>query len=165
MFKSKRGISPLVATLLLIGFAVALGGVVMSWGQNIVEEGAAGHASCVDVNVKVQSLPGIGKKVCYGGVGPGGFIDFVLENDAPFAVDGVNVWIFGQAFDHSNIVKVTDVSGLDIKAGEPYVGHILYDFTRFGTITSVHLVPKVLQKDSYVLCHDQAVVIEDISVC
>lgn len=165
MFKSKRGISPLVATLLLIGFAVALGGVVMSWGQNIVEEGAAGHASCVDVNVKVQSLPGIGEKVCSGGLGAGGFVDFVLENDAPFAVNGLSVWIFGQSFDHSNMVKVTDISELEVKAGEPYAGHVLYDFTRFGTINRVHLVPKVMQKDDYVLCHDQAVVLEDVGSC
>ncbi len=35
---SKKGVSPLVATVLLIAFAVALGSIVMSWGRNYVED-------------------------------------------------------------------------------------------------------------------------------
>ncbi|MBW3004163.1 hypothetical protein KY337_06420 [Candidatus Woesearchaeota archaeon] len=159
MFKSKRGISPLVATILLIGFAVALGGVVMSWGQNIVEEGAAGHASCVDINVKLE------KNACRGGSGAAGFVDFVLENDAPFAVTGMSVWIYGESFDHSNIVKVTDISDIDVKPGEPYAAHVLYDFTRFGTINSVTIVPKVKQAGDYVLCHDNEITVQSIGSC
>jgi flagellin-like protein len=41
----KRGISPLVATILLVAFAVALGSVVMSWAQGI-EEDVAAKGSC-----------------------------------------------------------------------------------------------------------------------
>ena len=38
MFKSKKAISPLVATILLLAFAVALGSVVMSWGKGLIEK-------------------------------------------------------------------------------------------------------------------------------
>ena len=33
IIKNKKGVSPLIATILLIAFAVALGAVVMSWGR------------------------------------------------------------------------------------------------------------------------------------
>ncbi len=38
---NKRGIAPLIATVLLIAFAVALGAVVMNWGRSYVEDTAA----------------------------------------------------------------------------------------------------------------------------
>lgn len=41
MFKSKKSISPLVATILLLAFAVALGSVVMSWGKGLIEKASS----------------------------------------------------------------------------------------------------------------------------
>ncbi len=35
---SKRGISPLIATVLLIAFAVALGAMIMNWSSNLLSE-------------------------------------------------------------------------------------------------------------------------------
>jgi flagellin-like protein len=40
MNMKKKGISPLIATVLLIGFAVALAAVVMTWGLDFVRETA-----------------------------------------------------------------------------------------------------------------------------
>ncbi|MBS3109902.1 hypothetical protein J4227_05220 [Candidatus Woesearchaeota archaeon] len=37
-FFGRRGVSPLIATVVLIGFAVSLGAVIMSWGKTIFEE-------------------------------------------------------------------------------------------------------------------------------
>ena len=38
LFSSKRALSPLIATVMLIAFAVALGAVVMNWGKGYIEE-------------------------------------------------------------------------------------------------------------------------------
>jgi flagellin-like protein len=46
----KRGISPLIATVLLIGFAVALGVMIMSITQPLVK------GSCDDVTIKTASF-------------------------------------------------------------------------------------------------------------
>ncbi len=35
---NKRGISPIIATILLIAFAVAIGAMIMSWTSDIVKE-------------------------------------------------------------------------------------------------------------------------------
>jgi len=38
MFRNKKAVSPLVATVILIGFAVTLGAVIMNLGRNYVEK-------------------------------------------------------------------------------------------------------------------------------
>lgn len=38
---NKRGISPLLATVLLIAFAIALGALVLNYGENFVMEATA----------------------------------------------------------------------------------------------------------------------------
>ena len=46
----KRGISPLIATVLLIGFAVALGVMIMSITQPLVK------STCEDVQIRTASF-------------------------------------------------------------------------------------------------------------
>jgi len=53
MVMNKKAVSPLIATVLLIAFAVALGAIVMNWGESFVretqqtaEEGAEGKLDC-----------------------------------------------------------------------------------------------------------------------
>lgn len=45
---NKKALSPLVATLLLVIFAIALGSVVMSWGKEYVEQATAVQEVTVD---------------------------------------------------------------------------------------------------------------------
>ncbi len=40
MRRNKKGISPLIATVLLIGFAVALAAVVIKWGLDFIKNKA-----------------------------------------------------------------------------------------------------------------------------
>ena len=40
--RNKKGISPLIATVLLIGFTVALAGIVITWGSNFVKNITSG---------------------------------------------------------------------------------------------------------------------------
>lgn len=47
---SKRAVSPLIATVLLIAFSVALGAVVMNWGRSFVTE----RTEKVDTDTDVQ---------------------------------------------------------------------------------------------------------------
>ncbi len=46
-FESKGGISPIVATVLLVAFAVALGAVVMSWARGIEAEPITDFEGCI----------------------------------------------------------------------------------------------------------------------
>ena len=52
IFLQKKGVSPLIATVLLISFAVALGAVVMNWGRNI--DIIKPDDKCAGVEIKVR---------------------------------------------------------------------------------------------------------------
>jgi len=73
MLQSRKGISPLIATVLLIAFAVALGAVVMSWGRGYIEttatfaeEKSAAEMRCtMDVELD-YAIVNNQKKVCFG---------------------------------------------------------------------------------------------------
>ena len=60
----KRGISPLIATVLIIGFVIALAAIIMTWGtsftrdiQETTEEGANTQITCAqDVVFKITNM-------------------------------------------------------------------------------------------------------------
>lgn len=52
----KRGLSPLVATLLLVVFALAIGTVTMNWGKSYVEQIKEGTVSGATSDVQVINL-------------------------------------------------------------------------------------------------------------
>lgn len=66
MKNNKKGVSPLIATVLLIAFAVALGAIVMNWGRSYVEdtqdfarESSEGQLRCssqVDLEFDIQKV-------------------------------------------------------------------------------------------------------------
>ncbi len=92
MLRNKRAVSPLIATVLLIAFAVALGAVVMNWGRGYVEDtantarerGDAEVKCASDVDIAFVDIDGT-PQVCYNTssyTGDGGnvSIDFIIEN-------------------------------------------------------------------------------------
>src|SRR5512137_3035476 len=88
LFKTRKAVSPLIATVLLIAFAVALGAVVMNWGRGYVEDTAniarersdteVKCASEVDIQiVEIDSVP----QVCYNETVAGNYtVYFIVEN-------------------------------------------------------------------------------------
>ena len=75
IFRSKKGVSPLIATILLIAFAVALGSVVLNWGLNL---NLGKTDRCSNVEIKTRSIDVA--DVCYGGAGPNAYINFIIDN-------------------------------------------------------------------------------------
>ena len=47
---NKRGLSPIIATVLLIAFAVAIGAMIMSWTSEIVKEAPIMRHFTVELN-------------------------------------------------------------------------------------------------------------------
>ena len=54
-FTNKRGISPLIATVLLISFAVSIGALIMNWSSADTIPIAMGNPTCVAVELSVLS--------------------------------------------------------------------------------------------------------------
>ena len=123
--KNKKAVSPLIATILLIAFAVALGAVVMSWGRNVEflkEE--PGTEKCADVNLKIEEINEI-PQVFYGGTGSDGFIKFTISNIGSYDIDQLIVWVIGEK--DTNIVELKQSS---IKIGYPLIKEIKHDFDK-----------------------------------
>lgn len=107
MFKSRKAVSPLIATVLLIAFAVALGAVVMNWGRGYVEDTAniarersdteVTCASEVDIDiVEIDNTP----QICYnesGGASGNATLEFILENRQSRDIIKVQARLIGEA--------------------------------------------------------------------
>ena len=158
-FSSKKGVSPLIATILLIAFAVALGSVVMNWGLNL----NLGKPSdiCRNVEIKIRSIDAA--EVCFGGFGPNGYINFIIDNTGSTDVSGLAVWIIGEKgtrlFDLDNIM-LKKASLYDKKDKE-----VSYDFTKFGNIKQIQFIPKIKSGETINICPKKTITAERIGVC
>ena len=107
----KRGISPLIATILIIGFTVALAAVIMTWGQSFTKSITEGtEASTEEQLVCAQDVTFDISDACYGPVGcvPGvdcNEVTMFTSNNGNKQIESLKVRLFTSA----NSVQVVDV--------------------------------------------------------
>jgi len=156
-FFNKRGVSPIIATVLLISFAVALGSVVLNWGRNL--DISRSEDICSEVSLAIKSIGNA--QVCFVGSGANAYINFVLDNSGEVDVNGLGVWIVGKKG-----TKLLDLDDLSIKKGELLRlegDAVKYDFDTYGDIKNVQFIPKVLTEDGVDIC--QSIKADKISAC
>ena len=143
MKMNKKGISPLIATVLLIAFAVALGAVVMNWGRSYVEETSIQSAETSDTKVtcaqKVKiEIVEVAKtpKICYNT--DSGEIEITLQNRGEVALEGLLFNALG--IEGTGITYDTNES---IRRSRIKKFNIEYDESEHGSIEFVQVIPKV----------------------
>ena len=148
----------MIATILLIAFAVALGSVVMNWGLSL--NLGKSEDACRNVEIKIRNIDSV--EACFGGFGQNGYINFIIDN-LGIDINGLAVWIVGdkgtRLFDIDNIV-VKKNSLYDKKDKE-----VSYDFTQFGNIKQVQFIPKVKAGQTTEICPKNAIKVEKIGIC
>ena len=158
-FFNKRGVSPLIATVLLISFAIALGAVVMNWGRNL--DISKPGDECASVAIKIRETANY--QVCYSGSGKNSYINSIIDNVGNIDIDGMGIWIVGEKGTKlldSNEFSIKKNTLLDIK--EKSVG---YDFDEYGSIKHVQFIPKVKIEDSIEICPKNSVKADKIAIC
>jgi flagellin-like protein len=120
MLSSKRGVSPLIATIILIAFAVALGVVVINIGRNTF--GAAGFT------VK-------GNQACFGVVDGQSVILIDVENGNTMEIKDFLVKIYGS----NEIVNVPNTLTTPLAQSYGTRLKIPYDPAALGNIKSISL--------------------------
>ena len=135
---NKRGISPLIASVLLIAFTVTLFLIISSWVQRSIvepglEEGGEKVAKALDcLSAKVRIDSACAKATT------NDKISVTFDNDGDIAFTGVNIRVVGtngaQSFD-----KMDALQPLERKK---YI-ETTVDPATVGTITSIEVYPKL----------------------
>lgn len=159
IFMSKKGVSPLIATVLLIAFAVALGSVVMNWGLNL--NLGKSPDKCRNVEIKIRNI-GVAE-ACFGGSGASGYINFIVDNTGSTEINGLAIWIIGEKG-----TQLSDIDNITIKKGalfEKNGDDIKYDFPKFGNINHVQFIPKIRSEQKTEICSRNSIKAEKIGIC
>ncbi|MEK6969521.1 MAG: hypothetical protein AABW48_03770 [Nanoarchaeota archaeon] len=153
-YLDKQGITPLMITLLLISFAVALGVVIMNFGRAEVES----EAECpINIGMKLSSISGV-EQLCYDQAKQQ--LSFTVENGVNINVEGLIVNLIGE-------LKAETIELAEAKMGKAgiYMGRVAYDKSTAGEIRQIKISPKILLYDNEEICAEKAVVAESVRAC
>ena len=159
---NKKAISPLIATILLIAFAIALGLVVMNWGKSYIEEKAeftAGPSDSSACNLVSFSIIKVGgqPKICFNPETLS--VEVFIENGPDRAIDNMDIRIVGNSIETISSVipnPIAELVSAQIKFNYP---------ASVGLVQQVKLTPVLILEEGMVQCTSQAVVAENIKPC
>jgi hypothetical protein len=138
----KKGLAPLVAGLLLLSFAVAIGVTVMNFGRAQVEL----EAECpISIDLEFSQPACLQSEQ----------IQFTVENGVNVKLEGLLVNIIG-----TDKAETFDLSAKVERAGT-YQGHIPFS----GEIRQLKITPKILFYDQEQICTKKALTVENIANC
>ena len=140
--KNKRGVSPLVATVLLIAFAVALGAVVMNWGKQQVDTHMEELEICKDVSINWYSLDGK-EQICY----TESKLKFTVENGVVADVNDLKLIIVG-----AEDIYIKEKTRIGLRKTDLKKTEINYDLAKYGVPQEVRLIPLLLIDEKEVIC-------------
>ena len=156
---NKKGVSPLIATVLLISFAVALGAVVMNWGRNI--ELSKPGDKCIGVEIKVRETNNY--HVCYSSSAPNVYINFVIDNTGKQDLHGLSLWVVGEKG-----TKLFEIDDILIKKGTLFDKkdeELIYELDKYGQIKHVQFIPKVKIDATIDICPKNSIKADKIGIC
>jgi FlaG/FlaF family flagellin (archaellin) len=149
---NKKGMSPLLLTIILIAFAVALGAMIMSWGSNKVYPS---KSSCEDAEIVVQKAFG-NDLICFNENSDK--LKIVVKNSGQTTLSGL---IYRKISPDLNIRDITLPSSA-LEIGKIYEAEIPH---QFGERTHIEIIPQVTNNEQQTICDNKAIIRENISPC
>ena len=156
---SKKGISPLFATVLLIAFSVFLGVMVMNWGESYVEKKAEFvrdinqiNTGCDAVQLNIVSLQGK-EQLCQ----TDSYVKAILQNGQERLYDL-----------KAGLIGTDGVSNIDTALGKPLepssITEVKFVKTNTGDVQQIRLTPKIVRDNEIVYC-TKVLTFEPVPVC
>jgi len=148
---TKKGVSPLIATVLLIAFAVALGAVVMNWSFKYAPEAN----NCSNVFAKFETVQG-DPDICFD------LVDQQMRftiNNVEKDIDGIKVSIIGTQTSYE-----TEINRKMGQASIQTLG-IPFDATVFGKPKKLVIRPIIERSDGITVCQERTFTSEEIPDC
>ncbi|MDI6737548.1 MAG: hypothetical protein QME12_03455 [Nanoarchaeota archaeon] len=147
---SKKGVSPLIATTMLVGFTVAVIAMVVVWSRGYIEERAAKEEALANTKLKCEAVKFTVEEACQTGIS----LNVKVKNLANQQIDS---WILRIKGDDG--VEATEqgfvVKGLESK--DLALGSESFSMTAIGgTVNSVEVIPAIKAgRNKYVPCSGQ----------
>lgn len=131
--KKKKGVSPLIATVLLIAFAVALGAVVMNWGRTQFTDHSSVQGPCGEIDFGIEVMNSK-PEICYSS----GSVSVLLYNNGKRSIIGIKATMFSSSGDPLNLNLAETLSPAESK-------RITFDIPQnFGEIQKIRFIPEIL---------------------
>jgi len=162
--RNKKGVTPLVATLILISFSVGLGAIVMSWGQSYIENTAefitaaqAQPLGCDSVSIGLIAIGG-SKQLCM--ITPSRTIKALIENGPRADVDNLDARIVGS----EGVDTIENIlTGPLTRAAS---ATSTFSHKAIGNVRQIKLTPHVSINGKSTYCTTKAIIVEEpISQC
>jgi flagellin-like protein len=163
---ARQGVSPLIATVLLIAFAVALGAVVMNWGRSYVEDTASNaqrtsqtKVDCsMGVSLEIKEIAG-DPKICLDETN--NELVVFLQNKGSKAMTGIKTTIIGK----DEIIESDTNVTIDKSQVKKFT--FTYDASTSGAIDQVIFTPKIDVAGTKLseLCTDAELITEEVLPC
>ncbi|NOZ80615.1 MAG: hypothetical protein GXP63_02985 [DPANN group archaeon] len=141
--KSRRGVSPLIATVLLIAFAVALGAVVMNWGKTQIQDQIISEEECRLVKFTWFQRDGQ-DHICL----LDDKLTMTIQNGAQREIDRLKLIVDGS----TDIYVNENIIDRAIGKAEPRRISVPYDSAAYGPPVSIRLVPILVKGDRTLVC-------------
>ncbi|MBN2142466.1 hypothetical protein JW711_04000 [Candidatus Woesearchaeota archaeon] len=141
---SRRAMSPLIATVLLIAFAVAMGAMIMNWSVSLGE--AAMGPDCSGINLVLNPV------ICYSD----NFIKVQIKNEGK-QIDGLTVQISDDISNKDVALKNSNLRKGDTLSKD--IPHIK------GSPIYVSIVPALNYQGERVECDDPSLEVSDLPDC
>ena len=150
----KKGITPLMATLLLISFAVALGVVIMNFGRAQIES----ESEC-SINIGLQ-ISKVGGETQFCLDRTSNQIFLIVENGINIKVEGLTMNIIG-----TKKATTQELNDAKIEKAGAYLKYVDYNVNEMGEVRQIKIIPKVQMYDKELICQEKAIILEDIRDC
>lgn len=151
---NKRGLSPLMATFLLIAFAVAVGVLIMNFSRAHLEK----EAQCgIEIGLHFSEINNE-KQVCLDKNKKELF--FIIENGPALKVEGLIVDYIGK-----EKTKTFEIINSSMEKVASLMKRIPYSTEEFGQPRQIKFIPKIKLYQEETLCPEQALIAEHILEC
>ena len=146
---NKKGVSPLIATVLLIAFAVSLGAVLLTYMTTL--------GSCGSVSIEIPTVEDE-PQICYNE--NTNKLDFTLENSGRQDIEYLKLTITG----------ALNVENIDERTAFPKSesGRVTIDYKKqyLGLLQKIKIIPVVIEGDEEVICpSEKTLTVEGIPDC
>ncbi len=146
---NKKAVSPLIATVLLIAFAVSLGAVLLTYMTTLGE--------CGGVSIEITTLDDK-PQICYNS--NNNQLMFTLENSGREDIEYLKLTLTG-ALNVENVDELTSIGRSEVSKVE-----INYKKQHLGILQKLKIIPVVQENSNDVICgNERSLTIEGIPEC